>query len=134
MAQYICEICKILSDNEQSMTIYHCLSCDKCCQSRKELQNSHCNKCQCCRSKTHTCIEGVLHRDCPICFENLSQARATFTSLPCGHMIHHGCFLKLTRNICPFPFCSKKFSYMPERNTTWRLQLHRFLSVFNTKC
>ncbi|KAK1352209.1 E3 ubiquitin-protein like [Heracleum sosnowskyi] len=96
MGRYFCGICKVVT-GDPSKTIYHCLSCGACCRAKPELQPSHCNKCQCCREKTHTCIQGVLHRDCPICFEYLIETPGPFSTLPCGHMMHNSCLLKLNR-------------------------------------
>ncbi|XP_074337216.1 uncharacterized protein LOC141674406 [Apium graveolens] len=130
MGRYICGICKVISD-DPSEKIKHCHSCGKCRRGRPDDQIIHCNKCQCCREEPHTCIEGLLHRNCHICSEYLFETTGAISALPCGHIIHHPCFPDLMKSPNTCPVCFKTFADRSGRNTTWRLQLHQLLRMFN---
>nr|CAB3478134.1 unnamed protein product [Digitaria exilis] len=90
---------------------YHCNGCGICRIGGRE-NFFHCSRCGCCYSivlkNSHSCVEGAMHHDCPICFEYLFESTNDVSVLPCGHTIHVKC-LKEMEEHCQFacPLCSK---------------------------
>ncbi|PNX82268.1 RING finger and CHY zinc finger domain-containing protein 1-like, partial [Trifolium pratense] len=72
----------------------------------------HCNKCGCCYStllkNSHSCVEGAMHHDCPVCFEYLFESRNDVIVMPCGHTIHKSCLNEMREHYqYSCPLCSK---------------------------
>lgn len=110
MGRYFCGTCKLF-DDDTSKKQYHCVGCGICRIGGQE-NYFHCYKCRCCFSvflkDTHPCVEGAMHRDCPICFEYLFESVSGVFVMPCGHAIHTNCLSEM-RNHLRFscPLCSK---------------------------
>jgi len=84
-----CQNCQIQLGN------FYCLRC----RYYGNKQNYHCDVCNCCYlSSSHKCKIGDI---CCICLEDDNEIR---TVLPCGHVIHRVCYIKLgnsNHNNCP---------------------------------
>ncbi|KQK09499.1 hypothetical protein BRADI_2g48340v3 [Brachypodium distachyon] len=104
MGKYFCEVCKLF-DDDVSKQQYHCHGCGICRIGGRE-NFFHCSKCV--LKNSHSCVEGAMHHDCPICFEYLFESTNDVSVLPCGHTIHENC-LKEMEEHCQFscPLCSK---------------------------
>ncbi|KAJ0977865.1 hypothetical protein J5N97_013339 [Dioscorea zingiberensis] len=66
----------------------------------------------CCYSnilkKSHPCVEGALHHDCPVCFEYLFESTNDVSVLPCGHTIHVNCLKEMQQHLqYACPICCK---------------------------
>ncbi|CAI0444520.1 unnamed protein product [Linum tenue] len=119
MGKYYCETCKFF-DDDISRGQFHCDACGICRIGGRE-NFFHCKNCGSCYpisiKKSHTCVEGSMRHDCPVCFEYLFESRRVTTVLPCGHTIHQGCLSEmLQHNQYACPLCSKSVCDM---SATW---------------
>ncbi|THU58589.1 hypothetical protein C4D60_Mb03t15960 [Musa balbisiana] len=126
MGKYFCGTCKLF-DDDVSKQQYHCSGCGICRIGGRE-NFFHCFTCGCCYSivlkNSHSCVEGAMHHDCPVCFEYLFESTNDISVLPCGHTIHVNCLKEMqqhlqvakTRNFHRFacPLCSKSVCDMSE--------------------
>ena len=107
MGAYWCKTCRLWEDSTEGKPIFHCDACGICRQGKRECFE-HCNRCNCCLSKSyassHKCIERNLECDCPICGDYLFTSRHPVTFMQCGHAIHVSCFYKMelkATHTCP---------------------------------
>ncbi|CAI0444622.1 unnamed protein product [Linum tenue] len=130
MGKYYCETCKFF-DDDISRGQFHCDACGICRIGGRE-NFFHCKNCGSCYpisiKKSHTCVEGSMRHDCPVCFEYLFESRRVTTVLPCGHTIHQGCLSEMLQHnqlsiTWPYrcskyacPLCSKSVCDM---SATW---------------
>lgn len=94
-ASYFCPECKLLIDTEGSASLepYHCSLCGVCRLNKGE--NFHCDTCNVCMPlslRDHKCFDNRGHDPCAICLEEVFSGAVI---LPCFHMIHGDCGLKL---------------------------------------
>ena len=107
---YTCLKCNFF-DDVTSKQQYHCDKCGLCRVGGRD-NFFHCDKCQCCLAanlrNNHTCTEGHIKRNCPICMEYLFTSRSAPIFLNCGHAIHNECFNALLKNnLYRCPVCNK---------------------------
>ncbi|TDH64728.1 hypothetical protein CCR75_001379 [Bremia lactucae] len=103
MAAYFCHFCNLLDDNGLERKVFHCTQCGICRVGGRE-NFYHCVTCCGCYPHSlkgkHNCLEGSMHRECPICFDVSTRLRikVAFDSLEsvnvlvCGHVMHSSCF------------------------------------------
>ncbi|URD93565.1 RING finger and CHY zinc finger domain-containing protein [Musa troglodytarum] len=110
MGKYFCGTCKLF-DDDVSKQQYHCSGCGICRIGGRE-NFFHCFTCGCCYSivlkNSHSCVEGAMHHDCPVCFEYLFESTNDISVLPCGHTIHVNCLKEMQQHLqFACPLCSK---------------------------
>mmetsp|Transcript_3409 Transcript_3409/g.6305 ORF Transcript_3409/g.6305 Transcript_3409/m.6305 type:complete len:530 (-) Transcript_3409:302-1891(-) len=97
-AEYHCKICNLWM--EATKEPFHCEGCGFC---RVGGRNNfiHCDTCCMCIGasifSTHNCMGDKYKTDCPVCREDLFSSRFAPFDLPCGHVIHHKCFVKMVQ-------------------------------------
>lgn len=94
-ASYFCPECKLLieSGGSASLQPYHCGLCGVCRLNKGE--NFHCRTCNVCMPlslRDHKCFDNRGHDPCAICLEEVFSGAVI---LPCFHMIHEDCGVKL---------------------------------------
>lgn len=121
MGEYFCSKCNLF-DDDVSKNQYHC---DKCeiCRTGGEENFFHCDTCGCCYTnimkESHTCIEGAMHHNCPVCFEYIFDTTKDISMLPCGHTIHVECLMQMQQHLqYSCPVCSKSYCDM---SRVWEL-------------
>lgn len=117
MGKYFCGTCKLF-DDDVSKQQYHCSGCGICRIGGRE-NFFHCFTCGCCYSivlkNSHSCVEGAMHHDCPVCFEYLFESTNDISVLPCGHTIHVNCLKEMQQHLqFACPLCSKSVCDMSE--------------------
>lgn len=69
--------------------------------------------------ESHTCIEGAMHHNCPVCFEYIFDTTKDISMLPCGHTIHVECLMQMRQHLqYSCPVCSKSYCDM---SRVWEL-------------
>jgi len=108
--KYYCENCS-LYDDDISKGQFHCEGCGICRVGGRD-NFEHCEKCGSCQPKEkHTCLKSK-ENNCPICMEDIFQARKTSTSLRCGHVLHSECFELYVKTNYKCPICLKSICDM----------------------
>ena len=51
-----------------------------------------CNACVSLQHGKHECSERGMDSECPVCKEFLADSETPVKELPCGHLMHAGCF------------------------------------------
>ncbi|KAL5547204.1 hypothetical protein UlMin_006891 [Ulmus minor] len=120
IGKYFCNMCKLFDDDVNDLMIwffffflilitkrqYHCNGCG-ICRIEGSQNFFHCHKCCCCYSillkNSHPCVEGVMHHDCPVCFEFLFESRNNVTIMPCRQTIHTNLWEKFDMEIASTP-------------------------------
>ncbi|XP_067034575.1 uncharacterized protein [Acropora muricata] len=91
-AKYFCQKCKLLI--EKDVDAYHCDKCGICRGNKSD--NFHCDECNVCLSTSlkgnHKCFTNRGHDPCAICLEEVFSGAIV---LPCFHMIHGECGVRL---------------------------------------
>ncbi|PFX12841.1 RING finger and CHY zinc finger domain-containing protein 1 [Stylophora pistillata] len=108
-SSYFCPECKLLIETTGNAKLdpYHCGPCGVC-RSNKE-ENFHCDKCNVCMPlslRDHKCFDNRGHDPCAICWEEVFSGAVI---LPCFHMIHKDCAVKLVLSgsgACPMCRCT----------------------------
>lgn len=102
---YSCLICRLFDDNDKKQ--FHCVGCGICRVGGRE-NFFHCAKCNICIAKSimdsHTCVENMSRRVCPVCLEDLHSSRKKVDIPSCSHMIHSECLVEMFqhgRMSCP---------------------------------
>jgi len=100
MGAYFCGICRFY-DDDTSKGAFHCDGCGICRVGGRE-NFFHCNKCNSCQPAatraSHSCFEGGMKQNCPVCMEYLFDSRRTAQSMRCGHFIHSDCYRDMLRS------------------------------------
>ena len=93
-AEYFCEVCKLWDNDGIKKNIYHCQGCG-ICRIGPSNKYFHCEKCCACLPVSlrgnHTCVNGAMQNNCPICLEDMFSSRRPVVILKCGHNIHSHC-------------------------------------------
>lgn len=117
MADYFCKTCKFFENEGGSKPTYHCQFCNLCRRGKGlGVDMAHCMQCNTCMTKAdmanHTCLEGGIESDCPICGEFLFTSGSPFKQMVCGHYMHSDCFQAHTRSRYTCPVCRKSLGDM----------------------
>lgn len=94
---YNCHICHYC-DNFPGKQLFHC---DKCgiCRVGDGTKYKHCDKCNACWHidgfEGHRCFIGGKKALCAACGEATFDSRYQSLALPCGHVLHHNCYISL---------------------------------------
>ncbi|ETI43285.1 hypothetical protein, variant 2 [Phytophthora nicotianae CJ01A1] len=95
MAAYFCSVCNLFDDKGLEKQVFHCAQCGICRVGGRE-NYYHCIKCCGCYPHSleakHKCLEGSMHRECPICLDVTFDSLESVNVLPCGHVMHSSCF------------------------------------------
>ncbi|KAL7679520.1 putative Zinc finger, RING-type, Zinc finger, CHY-type, Zinc finger, RING/FYVE/PHD-type [Plasmopara halstedii] len=95
MAVYFCSICNLFDDKGWEKKVFHCAQCGICRVGGRE-NYYHCTKCCGCYPHSleakHRCLEGSMHRGCPICLDATFDSLEHVNVLPCGHVMHSSCY------------------------------------------
>ncbi|EKX46241.1 hypothetical protein GUITHDRAFT_157754 [Guillardia theta CCMP2712] len=98
--KYFCSICNFFDDNISGEP-FHCDGCGICRKGGRE-NFFHCDTCGCCYSNAlrdqHRCIQQNMHRNCPVCLEDLFTSTTVCKILRCGHAIHSTCLHSMLRS------------------------------------
>lgn len=118
VAKYFCDICKLWSD-DPNKSIYHCDGCGICRVGKgHNIDYFHCDKCCACYTlsmkNNHKCIEQVLKRNCPICFDCMFETTKKVVLMKCGHYIHKKCYKEHVKSSYQCPICLKSLGDMSE--------------------
>jgi zinc finger-like protein len=109
MASYYCNVCHLFDGSGND--IYHCPFCNVCRRGKGlGIDFFHCMKCNACVSLQHgkhECSERGMDSECPVCKEFLADSETPVKELPCGHLMHAGCFATYTRHYYTCPLCRK---------------------------
>ena len=109
MASYYCNVCHLFDGSGNA--IYHCPFCNVCRRGKGlGIDFFHCMKCNACVSLQHgkhECSERGMDSECPVCKEFLADSETPVKELPCGHLMHAGCFATYTRHYYTCPLCRK---------------------------
>lgn len=117
-AKYSCMTCRFFDDAEERR-VYHCDKCGICrVGAGLGIDNVHCEKCNTCVpidvADTHKCTENALHRDCPVCLEDMAISSEQAVFMKCGHAMHMKCFTDHTRTSFTCPICIKAVADMTD--------------------
>ena len=117
MAEYFCSTCKFFEDEVRRKPTYHCQFCNLCRRGEGlGVDMAHCMQCNTCMTKedmaSHTCLEGGIESDCPICGEFLFTSDSPVKQMVCGHYMHSDCFKAHTRSRYTCPVCRKSLGDM----------------------
>ncbi|KAE9009883.1 hypothetical protein PF005_g11504 [Phytophthora fragariae] len=95
MAAYFCSVCNLFDDKGPEKKVFHCDQCGICRVGGRE-KYYNCVKCCGCYPHSleakHKCLEGSMHRECPICLDVTFDSLESVNVLPCGHVMHASCF------------------------------------------
>lgn len=109
LSKFYCDICHVFTSDE----IYHCDDCGMC-RVGNSADFRHCSKCRACIGtsgfESHTCIEGMMESNCPICQEWLATSRDPIGWMKCGHAIHVECGRRYSEMNYTCPICSRTIS------------------------
>ncbi|RLN63221.1 hypothetical protein BBJ29_005780 [Phytophthora kernoviae] len=107
MAAYFCPVCNLFDDAGPEKKVFHCDQCGICRVGGRE-NYYHCVKCCGCYPHSleakHKCLEGSMHRECPICLDVTFDSLESVNVLPCGHVMHATCFKEYVKHhniVCP---------------------------------
>eukprot|EP01028_Stygiella_incarcerata_P011256 TRINITY_DN627_c0_g1_i2.p1 TRINITY_DN627_c0_g1~~TRINITY_DN627_c0_g1_i2.p1 ORF type:complete len:504 (+),score=69.71 TRINITY_DN627_c0_g1_i2:1016-2527(+) len=137
---YFCPDCRLFTEPDKSLKIFHCDKCGQCRQIGKDVEVMHCDQCGVCVNKhDHVCFKhNIREGSCSVCHEPVFYSRKNFFPSPCGHFIHEDC-LKTLVNTCLMdgeipkcPICRKcvvKIQRIDERIKKF-LQEEDFLEKF----
>ena len=64
--------------------------------------------------RDHTCLEGSMTNQCPICRDDLFSSRRPVQYIPCGHLLHRDCFEKCLDSDYRCALCRKSMIDMHE--------------------
>jgi len=102
---YSCLICRLFDDRDKQQ--FHCVGCGICRVGGRD-NFFHCAKCNICIATSimdsHTCVENMSRRVCPVCLEDLHSSRKKVDIPSCSHMIHSECLVEMFqhgRMSCP---------------------------------
>lgn len=123
MATYFCQVCNLFDNDSETKQIFHCDGCGICRVGGRE-NFFHCDKCCGCyphslREK-HKCLEGSMHRECAICLEVTFASLESVHVLPCGHVLHGGCWEEYIRHGCVCLFAWVR-AWRTQRTDAWTL-------------
>ncbi|KAI9468704.1 zinc-ribbon-domain-containing protein [Coemansia mojavensis] len=114
MARYFCIKCRLLDDGP-GKKVFHCDQCG-ICRSGSSEEFFHCKGCDACVATeyrdSHGCREHILHVDCPICGEDLSDSTQTIVQIACEHLIHESCLQQNLKYSYKCPLCSASLCNM----------------------
>ncbi|KAJ1750824.1 hypothetical protein LPJ79_002588 [Coemansia sp. RSA 1821] len=114
MARYFCIKCRLLDDG-LGKKVFHCDQCG-ICRSGSSEEFFHCKGCDACVATeyrdSHGCREHILHVDCPICGEDLSDSTQTIVQIACEHLIHESCLQQNLKYSYKCPLCSASLCNM----------------------
>jgi len=118
LGRYYCSVCK-LWDNSSDRSVYHCPYCNVCRVGQGlGIDYRHCMACNCCvelrPGVKHQCISQAIEGKCPICFECLRFTTQPLKGLPCGHVLHLGCYKQWRALGYTCPVCVKSMDDMSE--------------------
>ncbi|KAG7386492.1 hypothetical protein PHYPSEUDO_015592 [Phytophthora pseudosyringae] len=103
MAAYFCSVCNLFDDKGLEKEVFHCDQCGICRVGGRE-NYYHCVKCCGCYPHSleakHKCLEGSMHRECPICLDVTFDSLESVNVLPCGHVMHSSCFKAYVKHQC----------------------------------
>ncbi|CDJ38348.1 zinc finger (CHY type) protein, putative [Eimeria tenella] len=114
---YFCSVCKFWDNLGEKKKVYHCDECGICRLGGRE-NYFHCPTCGSCYpmqlQNKHKCLENAMHRQCPVCLEDMFSSLRQSQVLQCGHTIHSDC-LRLLQKQKGFqaircPMCSKSIA------------------------
>uniref|UniRef100_K3WB58 CHY-type domain-containing protein n=1 Tax=Globisporangium ultimum (strain ATCC 200006 / CBS 805.95 / DAOM BR144) TaxID=431595 RepID=K3WB58_GLOUD len=103
MGAYFCQVCNLFDDAGDEKQVFHCDGCGICRVGGRD-NFFHCDKCCGCYPHSlqnkHKCLEGSMHRECAICLEVTFASLESVHVLPCGHVLHGGCWEEYISHGC----------------------------------